>query len=142
MSRRTPSRGAVWWITFAGFVMIISGGFSILQGLGMLINSGQFPNSDSVFSQGATTWGWVQLLVGAVVLLAGFGVFSGNVLARTIGVIGAIISALTSFVAIPLYPVWGICIIAVDLAVIWALTAHGRDVQRMSEMNEMSGMAR
>jgi hypothetical protein len=51
----------VGWITFAGIVMIISGGFSILQGLGMLINSNQFPNSDSVFSQNATTWGWVQL---------------------------------------------------------------------------------
>jgi hypothetical protein len=138
MSRRAPSSGAVGWITFAGFVMIISGGFSILQGLGMLINSDQFPNSDSVFSQNATTWGWVQLLVGAVVLLAGFGVFSGNVLARTVGVIGATISALASFVAIGLYPVWGICIIAVDIAVIWALTAHGRDVQRMREMSEMS----
>src|SRR5262245_19299736 len=106
--------------------MIISGGFSVLQGLGMLINSDQFPNSDSVFSQNATTWGWVQLLVGAVVLLAGFAVFSGNVLARTVGVIGALISALASFAAIALYPVWGICVIAVDIAVIWALTAHGR----------------
>jgi hypothetical protein len=77
-----------------------------------------------------------KLLVGAVVLLAGFGVFSGNVLARTVGVIGATISALASFVAIALYPVWGICIIAVDIAVIWALTAHGRDVQRMREMSE------
>ena len=78
MSRRAPSSGAVGWITFAGIVMIISGGFPILQGLGMLINSNQFPNSDSVFSQNATTWGWVQLVVGAVVLLAGFGVFSGT----------------------------------------------------------------
>ncbi len=70
----------------------------------------------------------------AVVLLAGIAVFSGNVLARTIGVIGATISALSSFVAIGLYPVWAICIIAVDIAVIWALTAHGRDIQKFGEM--------
>jgi hypothetical protein len=27
--------------------------------------------------------------------------------------------------------VWAILIIAVDIAVIWALTAHGRDIQKM-----------
>jgi hypothetical protein len=134
MSQRNVSQGAVGWITFAGVVMIISGGFGILQGIAMLINSDRFPNSDSVFSQNATTWGWVQLLVGAVVLLAGFGVFTGNVLARTVGVIAAAVSALTSFVAVGLYPVWGILIIAIDIAIIWALTAHGRDVATAREM--------
>ena len=115
MSSKEPSVAAAGWISFAGFVMILSGGFSILQGFGMLINSDQFPNSDSVFSQNATTWGCVELIVGVVVLLAGFAVFKGNVLARTVGVIGATISALASFAAIGLYPVWGICIIVIGL---------------------------
>ena len=34
-------------------------------------------------------WGWVHLIIGLVVLLSGIGVFSGNVLARTVGVIAA-----------------------------------------------------
>ena len=51
MSDREPSAGAVGWIMFAGFVMIISGGFGMLQGLGMVINGDQFPGSDAVFSQ-------------------------------------------------------------------------------------------
>jgi hypothetical protein len=134
MSEREPSGGAMAWITFAGVVMIIGGGFSILQGLGWLINSNQFPIKDSVFSANATTWGWVQLLLGVVVLLSGFAVFSGNVLARTVGVIVVGLNMLTSFVSIDLHPVWGICVIAIDLAIIWALTAHGRDIQRAREM--------
>ena len=132
MSAREPSRGAVGWITFAGVVMVISGAFSILQGLGMLINSERFPGTDAVFSQDATTWGWVQVIVGGIVFLAGLGVFTGNILARTIGVIAAVLSALAAFVAIALYPVWGISIVAIDIAVIWALTAHGRDIQALS----------
>lgn len=28
----------------------------------------------------------------------------------------------------PWYPVWSITIIAINVAVIWALTAHGRDI--------------
>jgi uncharacterized BrkB/YihY/UPF0761 family membrane protein len=132
MSEREPSGGgAVGWITFAGCVMIISGGFSIIQGFSMLLHSSQFPNQDSLFSQNAKSWGWVTLIIGAIVLVSGVGVFSGNVLARTVGVIGASLSALGSFTAIGLYPVWAILIIAVDIAVIWALTAHGRDIQKM-----------
>jgi hypothetical protein len=131
MSEQEASGGAVGWITFAGCVMIISGGFSIIQGFAMLIHSNRFPNEDSVFSQNAKTWGWVTLIIGAIVLVSGIGVFSGNVLARTVGVIGATLSALGSFTALGIYPVWAILIIAVDVAVIWALTAHGRDVQKM-----------
>ena len=137
MSNKAPSAGAVGWITFAGIMMMIGGGFAFLQGLGMLINSDQFPNSDSVFSQNATTWGWVQVLIGTVVVLSGLGVFTGNVLARTVGVIVVSINMLTSFVAIPLYPVWAICVIAVDIAIIWALTAHGRDIQKAEQMGGM-----
>ena len=35
---------------------------------------------------------------------------------------------LVNFAFIPFYPVWSIIIIALDIAVIWALTAHGRDI--------------
>jgi hypothetical protein len=138
MSMREPSRGAIGWITFAGILMIIGGGFAILQGLGWLINSDQFQGKDAVFSGSATTWGWIQLIVGAIVFFAGFGVFTGNVLARTVGVFAACASALTTFVSIRFYPVWGIIVIAMDLAIIWALTAHGRDIQKEQEM--MGGM--
>ena len=29
----------------------------------------------------------------------------------------------------PYYPVWAIIVIAIDVAIIWALTTHGRDVE-------------
>jgi hypothetical protein len=35
---------------------------------------------------------------------------------------------LTNFAFIPLYPVWSIVMIAVNIGIIWALTAHGRDI--------------
>ncbi|HEY7667800.1 MAG TPA: hypothetical protein VIE12_06700 [Actinomycetota bacterium] len=130
----TVSRGAVGWTLFAGIMMIVAGGFSILQGLAWLINPERFLGEDLVFSQNVETWGWVQLILGAIVLLAGFGVFTGNVLARTVGVVVAILSAFAAFVALPFYPVWGICVIAIDIAVIWALTAHGRDMRTVREM--------
>jgi hypothetical protein len=61
----------------------------MLQGLGWVINSNHvFPEgSDALLGREASAWGWWQILIGAVVLLAGIAVFSGNVLARTLGVI-------------------------------------------------------
>jgi hypothetical protein len=114
--------------------MVVAGGISILQGLGWLINPDRFPGEDLVLSQNVETWGWTQLILGAIVLLAGIGVFAGNVLARTIGVLAAILSVFAAFVALPFYPVWGICVIAVDIAVIWALTVHGRDMRTLRGM--------
>jgi len=141
MSERMPSSAAVGWITFAGTLMVIAGGFKILQGLGWIINSNNtFPDgNDAVLGQSATSWGWFQLLLGAVVLLAGLAVFSGNVLARTVGVIAAVVSVFSAFASMTFYPFWSITIIAIDIAVIWALTVHGRDIQKMQDMGAMSG---
>jgi hypothetical protein len=74
------------------------------------------------------TWGWIHLIVGAVVLLAGYWVFRGSVWARTTGVILAVVSTLANFVWLPYYPVWALLMITANIFVIWALTIHGRDI--------------
>jgi hypothetical protein len=113
--------------------MVIGGGFAMLEGLGMLIHKANFPGVDAVLQQHSSTWGWFHLIVGAALLFSGIGIFSGNVLARTVGVIAATISALGAFTTIQLQPVWNTIIIAVDIAIIWALTAHGRGVRMLDE---------
>jgi len=75
-----------------------------------------------------TTWGWVHLIIGLLVLLAGFGMLSGQVWARTVGVIIAVFMGLASFAWLPYYPVWAILYIVASVAIIWALTVHGRDI--------------
>ena len=117
------------WITFAAFMMIMIGGFHAIVGLIAIIDD-QFyvATKEYVFQFDRSTWGWIHLILGILILLAGFGLFSGAVWARTVGVILALVSALVGFAWLPWYPVWGIIIIAIAVAVIWALTAHGRDV--------------
>ena len=53
---------------------------------------------------------------------------SGNVAARTVGVGVAGLAAIVNFAWLPYYPVWSIIVIAISVAIIWALTAHGRDI--------------
>lgn len=81
-----------------------------------------------IFEFDVTTWGWIHLILGIVILAAGFGLYTAQVWARTVGVILALFSALVAFAWMPYYPIWGIIFVAVSVAVIWALTAHGRDI--------------
>jgi hypothetical protein len=127
--RREPSGWAIGFTAFAGSVMLMVGVFHALIGLAALFNSRLLAVTPNyVFAFNTTTWGWAHLLLGIIVAAAGFGVFSGAVWARTVGVIMAILSAVANFAFLPYYPVWAVTIIAVDIAVIWALTTHGRDI--------------
>ncbi len=123
------SGAAVGFTMFAAFMMILIGSFHIIAGLaGILEDEFYAVTPNWVLEFDATTWGWIHLIAGVIVLLAGFGLFSGAVWARTVGVIMATVSAIANFAWIPHYPLWAITIIAIDVFVIWALTVHGRDI--------------
>jgi hypothetical protein len=126
---RETSAWAIGWAWFAGFMMILIGSWQAIAGLSAVIDDEFFLTvKDYIVRFDVSAWGWIHLTLGVLILLAGFAVFTGAVWARTIGVILAILSAIAAFGWIPYYPVWGILIAAAAIAVIWALTAHGRDV--------------
>ena len=123
------SGGAVGFIMFAGIMMIMAGFFQLFAGLVALFeNEFYVATRNYLFQFDATTWGWIQLLVGLVVALAGFGVLAGRTWARVVGITLALVSAVANFAFIPYYPFWALTVIAIDIFVIWALAAHGRDV--------------
>jgi hypothetical protein len=127
------SGGAVGLTVFASIMLLAIGMFQGLAGLSAILKDdstlwvrGEDLNYFITFD--TTAWGWAHLILGVIIFLAGLGVLSGNVLARTVGVIVAMISLVINFLFIPIYPLWAIAIIVLDVLVIWALTAHGRDI--------------
>ena len=124
-----PSGAAMGWATFAAFMLMLAGAWGVIVGIaGVAQDSVYLVSPDRALEFSTTTWGWTHLIVGIILFLSGIGIFSGNVLARTVGVIVAGLSAIANFAWMPYYPAWSIVAIAVDIAVIWALTAHGRDL--------------
>jgi len=119
----------VGWSVFAAVMMFLAGGLNALYGLVAVLNDDWvvWTNRADVYLD-LSTWGWVHMILGVLVVLAGVGVLSGNVLGRTVGVILACLSILANFFFIPVYPLWALTIITIDALVIWALTAHGREL--------------
>ena len=126
-----PSGWAVGWTAFAGITMIMMGIWWGFSGLVALFNNEFFVVTEEwIFQFDITAWGWIHLIVGIVILFAGFNQFRGEVWARTVGVIVSVVAALIAFAWLPWYPIWAVIFIAISVTVIWALTAHGRDIER------------
>jgi len=120
---------AAGWAAFAGIMLIMIGFFHALAGLVAIVDDTFYVvGRQWVFEFDITAWGWVHLIGGALVVACGFGIFSGNVAARTVGVAAAVISALVNFAWLPYYPIWSALMIALAVAVIWSLTVHGHDL--------------
>jgi hypothetical protein len=110
-------------------LMVLIGTMHAIQGLVALANDDFYViGQEYVFEFDVTTWGWIHLVGGAIVLLAGIALFQGAVWARTLAVVLASISILLNFMWLPYYPLWSLVVMGFDLFVIWAVTAHGRDI--------------
>jgi hypothetical protein len=123
--------GWTGWIGFAAIMMVLAGCFQGIAGFVALFKDEVFVVRDTglIVSVDYTTWGWIHLGIAALLLLAGASLFAGNMYGRIVGVLVAMLSAVTNLVFIAAYPVWSVLIIAVDIFVIYAIVVHGRDLK-------------
>ncbi|MGW4695587.1 DUF7144 family membrane protein [Kitasatospora cineracea] len=122
---------AAGWTLFAACLMIFGGAMAIFQGIGGIVNDERYViTGNYVYKFDTTGWGWLHLILGIVIVLAGVALFTGAMWARVLGVIVAGLNMIANFLWLPYYPFWAIVLIAVDIAVIWALTAgtHRQEV--------------
>ena len=69
------------WIAFGGWLMVIIGGIDAFEGLIAIIRDKYYvlgPNQIIIFD--VTTWGWITLLWGIVLVIAGLALLTGAVL--------------------------------------------------------------
>jgi hypothetical protein len=118
------------WIVFAAIMMIVGGSLNLLYGVIAAVNDDWvvFTNRANVYLD-LSEWGWVHIILGGVVVLSGIGLLSGNILARAVAVLVASLSLIANFFFIPVYPLWALTVIVIDVLVIWAVTAHGREMR-------------
>jgi hypothetical protein len=127
----TGFRATRWtgMILFAGVAIGTAGFFSLLAGVMALTH----PESYTVPAGGTiaftlTQWAWITIAVGLLQLIASVGLLTGTGWGRVIGVIAVVLNAFAHFPQIPQSPYWSGIVIVLDVLVLWALVAHGREM--------------
>jgi hypothetical protein len=107
-------------------MLMIVGTFQAIAGLAAIFEDEFFvltPNY--VFDLDVTAWGWIHLLLGITLAVAGWALFSRQPWAGVFAITLASLSAIANFFFIPYYPWWSLLVIALDIWIIWALTRPG-----------------
>jgi hypothetical protein len=116
---------AVGLALFAGALMMTVGLFQMLQGLVALIDDEFYVVLDNyTFELDVTAWGWIHLIIGAVVAVTGYFVVRGELWARVAGMVLAGLTAVANFLWIPYYPLWSMLVLSLSVLVIWALAIY------------------
>ncbi len=124
------------WVVFAGWLLIVLGAVDILEGLIAIARQHYYvltPTQIVVFD--LKTWGWVTLIWGVVIALAGLGLLSGNPVARWFAIVIASVNVIEQlgFVGSSAYPLWALTSIALSGVVIYALIVRWDERQAAVE---------
>jgi hypothetical protein len=129
--RRSMDDNGYGWKLFAGIMVLLVGVFNVIDGLRAITSANQitsrFPGGrvELPVTNNLKVWGWVILIIGAVMILAGFLIFSGNMFGRIVGVAVASLNAIVQLSYLDHNTFWSFTMILVDILVIYALVAHG-----------------
>ncbi len=116
--------GWTGWIGFAGCLMVVIGGIDFFEGMIAAIRGSYYavtPNQIVVFD--TTTWGWLTLLWGIVLVLVGFGILAGAGWARWVAIVLISLNFFQQlgFLGNAAYPLWALTGLALSIVVLYAL---------------------
>lgn len=118
------SRGGPWAV-FAAVMMLVIGGFDALYGLAAILNNKVIiVGGHGAVVADVTTWGWITLGIGVVLMLTGIGLLAEMAAARWAAVFLIVVGALLQFVWFPAAPLWTLLIVGLSVVVVYQLTVH------------------
>ena len=120
------------WIGFAGLMMMIIGAIDFFQGLIAVIRKEYYaftPQGLIIFN--VTTWGWLAIILGIIVFLVGLGLAGGAGWARWVAIILIAVNLLGTlgWLGNSSTPVWSLTLVALQIIVLFALTARWKDAE-------------
>ncbi|HEY6809707.1 MAG TPA: hypothetical protein VIZ70_01150 [Propionibacteriaceae bacterium] len=120
------------WIGFAGVLMVVIGILNFFQGLIAIIRDNYYvltPQQIIVFD--LTAWGWIMLIWGIVVALAGAALVAGRSWARWFTIVVASLNFIVqlAFVGSSQYTLWALTVLALDVLVLYALIVRWEDAR-------------
>jgi hypothetical protein len=126
---RGEPRGTPGWVGFAGVMLLLAGAFQFIAGLTALLRESFFlvGTSSLLVHVGYTVWGWVHVGLGGALFLIGLAALAGRAMARPLGIAVALTTAVVNLAFLPAFPFWVVTNIALDVIVLYALSARWQE---------------
>jgi hypothetical protein len=118
------------WIGFAGLLMVIIGILDFFEGLIAIIRGEYYViHGNQLIVFDTTTWGWITLVLGILLFFAGFGLLSRAGWARWFAIVLIVVNLVEQlgWLGNSSYPLWTLILIALQIIVLFALTARWRE---------------
>jgi hypothetical protein len=115
------------WIGFAGILMLIIGSIDFFQGLIALFEDEYFVVTEAGFLVvDLTGWGWIMIVWGVLLVIAGLGLAAAQSWARWFAIIVVSLNVIAQlgFLGNSQYPLWSLTVMALNIIVLFALTAR------------------
>lgn len=129
------ARTTAWvgWVVFAALMMMTTGFFTLVAGLAAVIGPDEayIDTQVGLLVLDVQAWGWIHVVLGAILLVVGGCLAAGQTWARVVGVLLILLNLVTQFILLPAQPWWSVIAIAIDVLVVWALVVHGDEAQRL-----------
>ncbi|MET9578466.1 DUF7144 family membrane protein [Streptomyces massasporeus] len=109
-------------LVLGGVLMVVYGLFAVLQGIAAIAGDEVYTSFGQYsFEFDLTAWGWIHLIVGVLVVVAGLGLFTGADWARVASAIVVGLALIANFLWLPYQPFWSIIMIVTGLFVLWSV---------------------
>jgi hypothetical protein len=111
------------WITFAGVIALVAGGYNALSGIAALADDDTLADraTEVLYGIDLTAWGWFWLIVGVVQLVTGVLILGRNIWGLWLGVAIACVSAFMTVFVMFVFPLWAIAVLTLDFLVLYGL---------------------
>ncbi|MGO1287880.1 MAG: DUF7144 family membrane protein, partial [Cellulosimicrobium funkei] len=110
MARSSQVTAWVGWVWFAGIVLVTIGFFNAISGLVAVFSPNSLVGvSDAgIVVLDVSTWGWIHLVIGVLLVLTGFALLSGKGWARMVAIVLVVINAIAQFTTLQVTPWWSL----------------------------------
>lgn len=128
MARKNSNEMSGWtgWAGFACIMLLLAGFFHVIAGFVALFTDRVYLiGEESLWALDYVQWGWIHVVAGLLAIWAASSLMQSHSFGRTAAVLVAVTSAVVSMTFVPIYPIWSLVIIAVDVLIIYAVSVHG-----------------
>jgi len=126
---RAEAVGEGWtgWVVFAALVMLLLGLYHAFIGVaGLFDDSVPSVNlGDALLSTSRTAWGWGNLVLAVLYVLAGFYLLRGKLWARIVTIVVCLGDVVAQFLFFSVTPLWSLTVVTLGVISIYAVAVHG-----------------